>query len=201
MKNLKIIRQTIIRFCEEFIKHPYLCYTEHGQHALFYSNLYAALPEAHRYINCQQQKVCVIQKEYPTAEKLDKPRRQHWDIAVLREEKDQKYDYIKLLAAIEFGMNEAKEHLIEDIRRLEHTGSNVEHGFIVHLYRLSQAGQQFSGRDWSSGSTQILTLEQVKELSKQTSIEIYYAMADSTGTYKNGVWIIHNEQIDPIVNA
>ena len=201
MKNLKIIRQTIIRFCEEFIKHPYLCYTEHGQHALFYSNLYAALPEAHQYINCQQQKVCVIQKEYPTAEKLDKPRRQHWDIAILREEKDQKYDYIKLLAAIEFGMNEAKEHLIEDIRRLEHTGSNVEHGFIVHLYRLSQAGQQFSSRDWSPGSNQILTLEQVRKLSEQTSIEIYYAMADSTGTYINGVWIINNGQIDPIVNA
>jgi len=116
--------------------------------------LFAALQEDQRYITCQQQKVCAIQKEYPTAAKLDKPRRQHWDIAVLQDDAIQ-YDYIKLLAAIEFGMNEAEEHLVEDIRRLEHPESNVENKFVVHLYRLSQSGQQFSGRDWSPGSSQI----------------------------------------------
>ena len=178
INKLETIRQTITNFCDEFINYPYLCYTEHGQHALFYSKLYSALPEEQRYLTCQQQKVCVIQKEYPTAAKLDKPRRQHWDIAVLKEGSIQ-YDYIKLLAAIEFGMNEAEEHLVEDIRRLDHADSNVEHGFIVHLYRLSQPGQQFSGRDWSPNSSQILTLEQVRKLSEQTSVEIYYAMADS----------------------
>lgn len=89
-------------------------------------------------------------------------------------------------------MNEAEEHLVEDIRRLEHADSNVENGFIVHLYRLSQPGQQFSGRDWSPGSSRILSLEQVIELSKQTSAEIYYGMADSTGMYENGVWLLKN---------
>ena len=200
MKKIEIIRQTITYFCKEFIDHPYLCYTEHGQHALFYSKLYAALPEGQRYITCQQQKVCTIQKEYPTAAKLGKPRRQHWDIAVLQEGAAQ-YDYINLLAAIEFGMNEAEEHLLEDIRRLDHSESNVENGFVVHLYRLSQSGQQFSGRDWSPGSSQILTREQVREISERTSVEIYYGMADSTGTYENGIWLIKNGQISKLSTA
>ena len=68
----------------------------------------------------------------------------------------------------------------------------------MHLYRLSQAGQQFSGRDWSSRSSRILTQEQVRELSEQTSVESYYAMADSTGTYENGVWLIRSGQMSQI---
>ena len=198
MNKLKIIHQTITGFCKEFIDHPYLCYTEHGQHALFYSKLYRVLPEDQRYITCQQQKVCIIQKEYPTADKLDKPRRQHWDIAVLQDNAIQ-YDYINILAAIEFGMNEAEEHLAEDIRRLEHTEANVENGIVVHLYRLSKAGQQFSARDWSPGSSRILSLEQVRKLSEQTAIEIYYGMVDLTESYDNGIWFIKNGYISKIV--
>jgi len=35
-------------------------------------------------------------------------------------------------------------------------------------------------------------MEQVRKLSEQASVEIYYGMADSTGTYENGVWLIKN---------
>lgn len=36
-------------------------------------------------------------------------------------------------------MNETQEHLKEDIRRLCHKNSNVEHQFIVHLYLFQRA--------------------------------------------------------------
>jgi len=70
MNILEIVYQTIAAFCVEFVDHPYLCYTEHGQHALFYTKLYSALPEELRYATWQQQKICVLQKEYPTAKNL-----------------------------------------------------------------------------------------------------------------------------------
>lgn len=83
--NLKdIIENTLEEFCEEFMKNPYLCYTEHGLHALFYSQLDKKLSACDRcYCNCNEQKVCVIQKEYPTEGKVGKSRRQNWDIAVI----------------------------------------------------------------------------------------------------------------------
>jgi hypothetical protein len=198
MDILKIVRQTIINFCSEFVNHPYLCYTEHGQHALFYSKLYFAIPEQLRYAMWQQQKVCIIQKEYPTATNLGKPQRQHWDVGVLatpltsQKVGSEMYDYFNLLTVIEFGMNEAKEHLIDDIKRLDHVQSNTAQKFIVHLYRLSNPESKFSGRDWSSKSARILTAKQVGDLNIGSSVEIYYAMADSTGKYENGVWHIKN---------
>jgi hypothetical protein len=205
MNMLDIIRKTIEDFCIEFVENPYLCYTEHGQHALFYTNLYNKLPEEQRYVTWNSKKVCVLQKEYPTAHDLDKSQRQHWDIAVLSDPPHSKslksnveeYDYLTLTAAIEFGMNEEKTHLLEDIRRLCHDKANVMHGFIVHLYRLSDAGSKFSGRDWSPNSKQILTPEDVCKLSEQKSIEIFYGMADSTGKHKtgNGLWYIKGSNI------
>jgi hypothetical protein len=197
------IRNTIIAFCLEFVRHPYLCYTEHGQHALFYSMLYNALPDQQRYLTWQGQKVCTLQKEYPTAGALGKPQRQHWDIAVLKnppeslETKDS-YDYLKLLAAIEFGMNEAKDHLEDDIDRLCHKDANLEHTFIVHLYRLSEGGSLFSGRDWSSKSEQILKPDSILPLITGKSVEIFYGVVDSTETYKAGVWNIKGNAITPI---
>jgi hypothetical protein len=85
--------------------------------------LFNVMLEQQRYLTWNNQKVCVLQKEYPTAGKLGKPQRQHWDIAVLKNppeslETKNTYDYLKLFAAIEFGMNEAKEHLEDDIERL-----------------------------------------------------------------------------------
>ena len=59
-EKVNTIRDTIVVFCLEFIRNPYLCYTEHGQHALFYSMLFNALSEQRRYITRKNQKVCVL---------------------------------------------------------------------------------------------------------------------------------------------
>jgi hypothetical protein len=194
---LETIRTTIIGFCLDFVRNPYLCYTEHGLHALFYTMLYNATPEKQRFITWENQKVCSFQKEYPTAGDLGKPQRQHWDVAVVKSPPESScsgpgcYDYLKLYAVIEFGMNASSEHLTDDIERLCHRGSNLEHGFIVHLYRLSQSGSLFSNRDWSSKSKQILSPDDILELPRRGSLEIFYGMSDSTGEYKSGVWRIN----------
>ena len=80
----QIVRQTIVDFCCEFVRNPYLCYTEHGQHALFFSRLLAAIPESQRHGFWREQKVCLVQKEYATASRLGKSRRQEWDVPVLK---------------------------------------------------------------------------------------------------------------------
>ena len=109
-----VVERIIGKFTLEFIQNPYLCYTEHGQHARFYQMLYDELDVSQRYFTCMGQKVCVIQKEYPTAGNLSKPQRQHWDIAIIKSpaesapDKKPSYDYLKLKAVVEFGMNEAK---------------------------------------------------------------------------------------------
>ena len=196
---INLIRNTINEFCQAFIQNPYMCYSEHGQHALFYNMLYQAIPKSQRVISWENQKICVVQKEYPTAGKLGKPRRQHWDIAIIKSPPESissrhgSYDYFKLYAAIEFGMNESEEHLQDDINRLCHEGSNIEHRFIIHLYRLSESGARFSGRDWSSKSPRILNGEKIKELIKGKPVEIFYGLADSTGKHKCGVWSVSNE--------
>jgi hypothetical protein len=205
MKILETVRQTLVTFCVEFVQHPYLCYTEHGQHALFYAKLYSALPEELRYATWQQQKVCVLQKEYPTATNLGKPQRQHWDVSVLsvpltsRENGAESYDYFNLLAAIEFGMNEAKEHLVDDIKRLEHADSNSAQKFIVHFYRLSNAGNKISGRDWSQNSVRIMNPVEVGDLTIDSSVEIFYCIADNTGKYENGAWYIKRGKISSLM--
>jgi hypothetical protein len=84
MKMLETIRKTIIEFCLNFATQPYLCYTEHGQHALFYSMLYNKIPEEQRYVTYKSHKICALQKEYPTAGLLGKLKRQHWDIAIIK---------------------------------------------------------------------------------------------------------------------
>lgn len=201
---LETIRVTLKEFCLDFVRNPYKCYTEHGLHALFYTMLYNALPEEQRFITWGNKTVCVLQKEYPTAGKLEKPQRQHWDVAAIKSPPESShsgpgsYDYLKLSVAIEFGMNESVEHLKDDIERLGHGDSNVEHGFIVHLYRLSQSGTLFSGRDWSSKSPRILSLDVIRGLTGGNSLEIFYAMAGETGKYIPGVWSIKGDNINKV---
>jgi hypothetical protein len=198
MKMLETIRETIDEFCLDFVAHPYLCYTEHGQHALFYTKLYNRISKKQRYITYKHQRVCIIQKEYPTAGKLGKPQRQHWDIAVLNPSQEGaphkvlSYDYLKLFAVIEFGMNESQEHLQDDIQRLYHPDANLVYSFIVHLYRLSESGNLFSGRDWSSKSHQIMAVKDIRLLSASKPVEIYMALTDSTRRYSPGAWHIRD---------
>ena len=191
------VEETIRKFICEFIEHPYLCYTEHGQHARFYQMLYEALDPSQRYLTCMGKKVCVIQKEYPTAGNLGKPQRQHWDIAIIKSAaesvhgKKPAYDYLNLEAIVEFGMNEAKAHLKDDIERVCHGDANAEHKYIVHLYRLSEAGNQFSMRDWSPSSKQILSEAQIKAMIPEgQSVAIFYGMYNDTDKSQNGVWLI-----------
>jgi hypothetical protein len=190
-----LIRQAIREFCVEFVREPYLCYTEHGLHALFYSQLLAAIPEDRRYADWHGHRVCVVQKEYPTAGTLGKPQRQHWDIAVLKAPLHSNhdvhgYDYLRLEAAIEFGLNATEEHLVDDIQRLSHRDASLDAAFAVHLYRLSSPGALISGRDWSPLSKQILSAQAVAALAPGHSVEVFYGMADLTGAHDSGAWRI-----------
>jgi hypothetical protein len=199
MAVIDVVRKTIQDFCAEFIRDPYLCYTEHGQHALFYAKLFNALSEEELYATRKDPKtgrdmrICTIQKEYPTAEDLGESRRQHWDLAVLSREgivcddRRMGYDYLPVLAAIEFGMNAPEKHLCHDIERLTHKDAKVKHAFIVHLDRLSD---QASRRDWSCHSKRIVALERVIALSEMNPVELYYAMADGTQTRETGAWCV-----------
>jgi hypothetical protein len=159
-----IIDKVLEHFCKDFIRDPYLCYTEHGQHALFYTMLYNALPPAERDLvfnyHDKQYRVCAIQKEYPTYEGLEKGRRQNWDISILKNQPQLKesYDYLDLSAIIEFGLNEQIEHLIDDFLRISHRQAHADDLYIVHLYRLSKAGNQLSARDRSANAHEIRKL-------------------------------------------
>lgn len=204
---LEIIRKTLISFCLNFIRNPYLCYTEHGQHALFYTMLYNALPEQQRYVIWQNQKVCVIQKEYPTSGNLGKSKRQHWDVAVVKAppmshyDSLGSYDFLKLGAVVEFGLNESEEHLRDDLARLCHKDSNIEQGFIVHLVRISESETRFSRRDLPSYSPKIFTPKRIKALTVGNSIEIYLALADITSTYESGAWHICDGAVTRIIRG
>ncbi len=194
---LELIRNTIIDFCAEFIKNPYLCYTEHGQHALFYSMLLDRMTEEEKYIEWKGQKICTVEKEYPTATDLDRSKRQHWDIAILqnppqtsRNEENQSFDFLKLVAVIEFGLNENFDHLKDDVDRLCHDGANVDHRFIIHLYRLSEGGNKFSNRDWSLESQQIVPISEIQNFINKKPIEVFYAVPNTSGKTPSGFWIL-----------
>ena len=186
-----LVPSVVRNFCLEFLAEPYECYTEHGLHALFFSRLYDALPEDQRYLEWDGRRVCAIQKEYATAHDLGKSRRQHWDIAVLRNPPVTTgmppYDHFKLDAAVEFGLNEGRDHLLEDMRRLSHPSSNVGTGYAVHLYRISEG---LSERDMSPRSTRVWPGNRSDEKDKllaevrKTNVTAYYVLVDSTGTHK-----------------
>jgi hypothetical protein len=209
--RIEIVRQIATQFAEDFVDNPYHCYTEHGLHALLFTRLYNALPDYQRYTCWGGRQVCAIQKEYPTADPLDKPRRQHWDIALLRIPPESSasgnqpsYDYLHLAAVVEVGLNEAEEHLRDDIERLCHPQANVEQGIVVHLYRLSDPDARFSGRDWSPHSSRILSVERVEailtdERAKNTiadrDVEVLYAVAGDSGKHEAGVWLIRQGEV------
>ena len=201
--QIEKVREISQRFSLEFIKNPYLCYTEHGLHARFYMMFYNALSAQERYFNWGKNKVCTVQKEYPTAGHLGRSRRQNWDISVIKTppqsiKKQHSYDYLRLAAVVEFGLNERKEHLMNDVERICHADANVDQGFIIHLYRISEPGAQASARDWSSNSTRILSEDNVAKITAEKSVEILCGMYDVTGTYTSGLWFIRQGEISQI---
>jgi hypothetical protein len=205
--QVETVRQIARQFCLEFIQCPYLCYTEHGLHARFYTMLYNALPADQRYTTWHNHKVCVIQKEYPTAGPLGKPQRQNWDIALIKTPPQSladgiasSYDFLRLAAVVEVGMNEAEEHLRDDLERLSHPDANVDQGYIIHLYRLSKPGAPLSDRDRSSASRRIVSKERVAEIAAGKPIEVFYGLYDSTRKYAPGAWHIKEGTIVPVLD-
>ena len=198
-ENTDILISTGHTFCERFVANPYVCYTEHGQHAYFFALLYAALPESSRYLQIEGQQVCSIQKEYPTATSLGRSKRQHWDIALSQTPPDSAtpnaYDYLPLQAVAEFGMNERINHLIDDIDRLTHNESNVADKFAFHLYRFSDGANSVSRRDWSPESEHIESFESIVDTVRGTDVTLFFAVSDRTGRHPNGAWSIRDGNV------
>lgn len=204
---LDLVLETVQEFCMEFIAAPYLCYTEHGLHALFHTRLYNKLPEEWRYMVWKEQKMCVLQKEYRTAKNLDWSRRQNWDIAVIKTPPSSRldgptsYDYLRLATIVEFALNEPQDHLVRDIQRVCHAEANTDSAIIVHLYRLSRPGHPVSARDWSLNSARICPNQSVAELTKNKPVRVYYAVYAPPGTYPSGVWLISGGKITELAAA
>lgn len=188
------------KFCREFVSNPYLCYTEHGLHALFYTRLFSAIPDKARYIEYRDHKVCVVQKEYPTAGRLVRSRRQHWDIALVKAppvpkpELKPSYDYLRLSAVAEFGLNATLKHLEKDRDRITDTDANLERGFLFHFFRLSDGKSPVSGRDMSPKSKHFVSAESVLENAKERvngwPVTLFLAIADQTKPHSNAAWCI-----------
>lgn len=198
------IRRTLTDFCKEFLSRPYLCYTEHGLHALFFSRLYNALPAQSRYTDCNGLELCVIQKEYPTAHNLGKSRRQHWDISLIKTpvvppDRPNAFDYLPLSAVVEFGLNCPSDHLADDITRLCHPEANVAHRFVVHLYRLSGVTNKLSGRDWAPESNILCSKDSVRVVLRNRPVEVFYGVVDATGANPSGLWVITGYGIEQVV--
>jgi hypothetical protein len=201
---VEMTRRTLLDFCKEFISRPYLCYTEHGLHALFFSRLYNALPPDSLYTTCNGQELCVLQKEYPTAHNLGKSRRQHWDISLIKTPvvpppRPNAFDYLPLAAVVEFGLNCPSNHLEDDITRLCHPEANVERRFVVHLYRLSGVVNKVSGRDWAPESNILCSEESVQVVLRNRPVEVFYGVVDTTGANSSGLWLITGHGIEQVM--
>jgi hypothetical protein len=94
---------------------------------------------------------------------------------------------------VEFGLNATKDHLVDDIKRLQN--SNIKNKFIVHLYRLSKP--KVSDRDWSPDSDQLLDIKDIKNIPKLVDgkdVEIYFGRYDDTGRFQSEVWRLKDSQ-------
>jgi hypothetical protein len=182
----------LCEFCREFLEHPYLCYTEHGLHALFFARLYQALPPEERYLEFAGRKVSVVQKEYPTHHHLGRPRRQNWDISVIEKPPvapnvPHPYDHLKLAAVVEFGLNYDEDHIAGDIDRLSHESANVGLRLIAHLYRLG-LDDRISSRVRSTDSTKIYTRPEILSMLQGKQVTVYYGLHDESGKRASGLW-------------
>lgn len=198
--DVTLIRNELVAFCKEFLNHPYLCYTEHGQHCRFASHLYQAIPAAERYQTLGGFRMCRVQKEYPTHRDLSKSRRQHWDVSLIAKADELPRcqwpcDHIPLAAVVEFGLNCNLDHLQDDIQRLAHSDSNVFHGFAAHLFRLSAMRDRLSARDWSPHSQRLHAIDAIQPLLVGTTVEVYLGVFDPTNTNPTGLWRITASEI------
>jgi hypothetical protein len=93
-------------------------------------------------------------------------------------------------------------HLTDDLDRLCHADASVQHGFVAHLYRLSTS-PQFSRRDWSPLSSQIVSLQAIVEASRRKftrtgeAVEILYVLAGrDVGQRRRGAWWVVDGQVE-----
>jgi hypothetical protein len=194
--QVEVTESTLIAFCREFVARPYQCYTEHGLHARFITQLTRVFEVQELPLEAifEGRDVGLIQKEYPTNHHFERSRRQNWDVSVIANPPESYaerhlYDHLRLAAAVEFGLNYGAKHLLSDLMRLSHRSSNVAKGFIAHLYRLSTAGNQISKRDISPNSEGILSLDQVQAISSAyPAVTVFYGMADMTNPSACGLW-------------
>ncbi len=201
-----LTRREVVAFCKEFLNEPYLCYTEHGQHARFACRLYHAICEEERYQIVGGHRMCRVQKEYPTNMHLDRSRRQHWDVSLIARlpetsEGPVHYDHLPLATVVEFGLNCPQVHLKDDIERLSHPESNVHQGFIAHLYRLSVAKSRPTRRDLSPRSKKLQAADAIQPLLARTNIEIYLGVYDPTNENPSGLWRITAAEIAQVTPA
>jgi hypothetical protein len=199
-----LTQQILVEFCKDFIEHPYRCYTEHGIHALFYTKLYNALPEAARYADVGGRKVCVVQKEYPTHDSIGRSRRQHWDIAVIKTpvalpECARAYDHLHLAAVVEFGMNVGRGHLEDDIDRLSDKRANLDLPLAAHFYRFSPSSARVSRRDWAANAESRLRLEDIPSMFPPGSRAIvYFGVVGDTAAYPAALWRVTPDRVEQL---
>ena len=200
-----LTQNTLVDFCRDFIVHPYRCYTEHGLHALFFTKLYNAMPEATRYPDVDGRKMCVIQKEYPTDNSIGRSRRQHWDIAVIKTPVVlppcvRAYDHLRLSAVVEFGMNVGRIHLEDDIDRLSDKGANVELPLAAHFYRFSPTSARVSRRDWASNAKRRFGPQDIQSMFPPESRAIvYFGVVGDTAPYPAALWCVTADLVEPLV--
>lgn len=198
MEMGRLVERAAEGFCKQFLRSPYLCYTEHGLQALFFYDLMSMLPEGRRFSEWKGKKVCVVQRQYRTPDNLGRSTAQHWDLVALRTPLESLpprktcYDFLGLSAIVEFGLNPVREHLVDDIDRLAHGSVSADRKFIIHLYRLSAPGKRFSERDLTPKSSQIVKVKQAQECldarRKDPGITIFYGMSDLTGVFGSQLW-------------
>ena len=149
--------------------------------------------------------MCVTQKEHPTTHHLDRSRRQHWDVAVIKTPIEvptcnQSYDHLRLGAVIEFGMNVGRDHLIDDISRLSDRRANLDFPLIAHFYRFSEAANRFSRRDWSPKAMSLCRAETIQDMLRPSSpVIVYDGVADTTKPTLTGLLKVTADAIVKLV--
>jgi len=187
----RIVEKTIEGFCFEFLARPYLCYTEHGLHALFYASLVGNIPEKKRLVRVGDKDIHVVQKEYPMVDKQGRSKRAHWDIAVLDDvqtsNRQRWYDTLGLNSAIEFGLNESIDHLRRDVQRLSHEESGMKRGYIVHLHRFSRF---VTRRDWIRKHARAATTASIDSILRKEgrNVTAYFVVVDGVTGMRGGPW-------------
>jgi hypothetical protein len=209
----RVVEETIDDFCIFFFKNPYVEYSEHGIHALFFHQLYENFNsnEIPRYGHYLNEQVCLIQKEYRMSGKCGGTKAAHWDVCVLKEPLESRndtniqiksrpnsYDFLEINSIIEFGLKANLSHLNNDVDRLCHPECKARGKFIVHLERFSDS---FSQRDFPLNSkNELPTKAQMIDLTKNNNVIIYYVRTNKNNKNDQRMWKFVNGNLTDLSN-